>query len=178
MAKFHYVQRQKFHLAQVASMPGTAPNATFTASRAATDTMVRSLWSPQLVSQIDPTINPPVTGWWVDAEVQLSMRFEKGGVAGPGGGPFLASTFGTVKLYPTYFPDSALDATSYVVWTPKESPTVIETARKGLGTFTPFVNVSMWAADFHGTFANPGGGFSVKHSVNWTGTVVWASDVP
>lgn len=178
MAQFHYHQRQKFHLAQTPSMPATAPNANFVATRSNSDTMVRTLWSPRMVTQIDPAVNPPVEGWWVDAEMQLSIRFDPTGVGGPGASPFLTTTVGTVTMYPTFVRDSPANALEFVVWTPLISPTVIETSRKGDGAHIPVVNASLWAADFHAVFANPGAAFSVKHSVNWNGTVIWSSNSP
>lgn len=178
MAKFHYVQRN-FH-ESFAQTTATAPQGPLTqiATRTTSDTYVRSYHEPRIVTEIDPSVSPPQSNWWNGVRAVFSVRFDKSGSSGTGSGPFLASTIGTLDLYPRYVGDTALNGLQYVIFEPIGGPLKLVTARKGDGVNFPRIVTSMWNTDHNGVFQNPGGIFSVKHSITWTSTIIWASDSP
>src|SRR6266699_1024589 len=178
MAKHHYTQRifhESFHLAHAAASVNTSDQP---AARLATDTVLRSLWWPYIVTEIDDTGSPPPDYWWNGARCTLAVRFDTSGVGGAGTDAFDPTDMGTIDLYPRPIPPTAVNGLHYVQFEPIEGPLVLETARKGDGVSTPVLNATMWNTDHNAVFSNPGTIYSVFHTVRWTGVSVWASDSP
>ncbi len=178
MAKFHYVQRQRKFVHANASITTPTSTLTFVASRTLSDTYVRSVWSPRIVTRIDDTVNPPTDEWWTTAEVSFTARFSKDGTTGAGASEDDATVLGIMELYPIPIPPTIANALHYVLWQPLNGPLVLETSRKGDGVHFPRVISAMWPNDVNAVFLNPGGLYSVVHSFSWHGVVVWASDNP
>lgn len=179
MAKYHYEQRtfqETFRSTTVPALP--PPLNTRVATRTFSDTVVRSIWQPRLICEVDESVSPPPDYWWNGARVDLAIRFDAAGVSGSGTGPFTATVLGNIELYPRLVPANATYDLHYIIWEPLDGPTKLTTARKGDGVHFPRVNSTLWATDHNGVFNNALGIYSVLFSWQWTGLVVWASDSP
>lgn len=178
MAKFHYVHRTRSDqfMQTTATPPLTA--VVDIGSRTTSDTYVRSVFYPRLITRIDPAVAPPIDEWWNGARVSFTLRFSSNGSSSPGVTEDDASMVGIVDLYPRVVRDSALNALSYVIFEPLDGPFKLVTSRKGDGVNFPRVIAAFWPLDHNAVFQNPGGIYSVVHSWTSHNVVVWASDHP
>jgi len=178
MAKYHYVHRTRTDQFLQTTAPLPITGVVDIGSRTTSDTYVRSVWSPRLITRIDPSVSPPITEWWNGARVAFTLRFSSNGSSSPGVTEDDASMVGIIDLYPRFIPDSPLNALSYVVFEPLDGPAKFVTSRKGDGVNFPRVISAFWPQDHNAVFQNPGGIYSVVHSWSCHNVVVWASDHP
>lgn len=130
------------------------------------------------VATSDATHRPP-PGWWQDANVTLSGYWSPSGAAGVpdddfGGPPSL----GYRELMPTLSVPDTVGSGYTLSWTTGPEPWVIETSRRTDDFPRPTVVFYLNADTSHGIFKNPGGFWTVTHSVLMEARVLWGTPPP
>lgn len=144
-------------------------------------TLLRTVTFARVTSHVatsDATHRPP-PGWWQDANVTLSAYWSPGGTTDPPtddwGGDL---SIGYRELQPTLALADTVGSGYTLSWTTGPEPWVTETSRRSDGPLVPAVVFYLNADTSHGIFKNPGGFWTVTHSVLIESRALWGTPPP